>query len=452
MKKILLMLLAAVTLILSACGAGTGQIGNPAGATVEPPEMFMIKAGIEETVMVDKRGVKITATELSYTSYSAELELTIENNSGKDLSFLCNTLRYSCNSVNGYMINDGYLNTDVPDGETVYEVISFSADELLALGITDIADIEIGFDVVDEDYDSYLRTGPIQVTTSMADICDYSADTYQTAMTSGWLTRAYNLTLNHFAKETLYDQNSVMAVSAALITDEDGGKYLFAEFENTSPDQIYVTTSDFFLNGLQIEGSRWSSDFINAGKRRVLILSLTSMLDSACWDLFGITDIADIVFSVGLRNENYNELCSEEELRVAVAKTNSSYDSTGEVLYKENDIRIIYKGLAEDSFAYSDDIHVLFLVENNCTEQIYVDTTDNTLSVNGQEVRCLCYGTEIMAGRSGILDVEIQGNSLTENGISDMADIASMELSVTAKNEDYRSLAKVLLTVEKPVI
>lgn len=444
MKKLLLTLLAATMLILSACGAEPGKT-----ATVEPPEMFTVKAGIEETLMLDKRGVKITATELSYTGYSAELDITIENNSGKDLSFHSNTLGYSCNSVNGYMIDDGYLSADVPDGEKVYEVISFDAEELFALGITDIADIEIGFYIMDADYDTYIRTGPLQVTTSMADTYDYSEDTYQTAMKNGWLTGAYDLTLNYFAKDELYNQNGVIAVSAALIEDEDGGKYLFAEFENTGSNQVYVTTGSFSVNGLQIEGSRWSSDSINAGKRRVLMLSLTNMLDSAYWDTLGITDIAEVAFSVGLQNEDYNELCPEEELRLAVSNENSSYDSTGEVLCDESKVRIIYKGLAADSSSYSDDIHALFLVENKRSKRIYVDTSDNSISVNGQELSCFCYSTDIAAGRIGILDIEIDDSSLADNGIRGIADISDMEVSVTVKDENYRTLSELPLAAKQ---
>ena len=60
---------------------------------------------------VPDSGIKIfTATELSYTDYSAELNLLIENNSDKNLSFISGSMGYSCNAVNGYMVNDGYLN------------------------------------------------------------------------------------------------------------------------------------------------------------------------------------------------------------------------------------------------------------------------------------------------------------------------------------------------------
>ena len=51
--------------------------------------------------------VKITATGLKYTAYEVKVSLTIENNTDKSLSFRSGTMGYSCNSVNGYMVDAG---------------------------------------------------------------------------------------------------------------------------------------------------------------------------------------------------------------------------------------------------------------------------------------------------------------------------------------------------------
>ena len=121
-KKSLSVLLATAMLAtLSACGGSaefddpmkspppaeeevqesTSPDGTP-GASDETMGLFKTSATIEETVLVDEGGVKITATGLTYTNYSVDLALTIENNSGKNLSFVTGSLGYSCNSVNGY--------------------------------------------------------------------------------------------------------------------------------------------------------------------------------------------------------------------------------------------------------------------------------------------------------------------------------------------------------------
>ena len=119
MKKVIcLLLILCVAVSLVACGDDTNTEGTAEtqqqteGALENKPSdeklgTFHKNASLAETVMVDEGGVKITATGLNYTDYSVELELTIENNSGKDLSFISGSVGYNCNSINGYMVRDG---------------------------------------------------------------------------------------------------------------------------------------------------------------------------------------------------------------------------------------------------------------------------------------------------------------------------------------------------------
>ena len=132
------------------------------------PREFKKTATIEETVLVDESGVKITAKELTYSNYAAELILVIENNSDKDLSFIANSVGYSCNSINGYMIPEGYLNCDVAAGKKANDTIPIGYDTLMLYGIYEIADIEIGFDISDDDY-NHTYTGPRTIQTTAVD-------------------------------------------------------------------------------------------------------------------------------------------------------------------------------------------------------------------------------------------------------------------------------------------
>ena len=120
MKRNFAMLLAAVMLLLPACGQDSST-DNPSSAPSEqvnapiqtgddntgPAEIFDPSATIEETVLVDESDVKITVTEIKYTAYSVKLDLAIENNSGQNLSFHAGTMGYNCNSVHGYMVDGG---------------------------------------------------------------------------------------------------------------------------------------------------------------------------------------------------------------------------------------------------------------------------------------------------------------------------------------------------------
>ncbi|MCM1167786.1 MAG: catabolite control protein A, partial [Ruminococcus sp.] len=151
-----------------------------------PTEGFKQTGEITETVLYDRNGVKITATGLSYNSYKAELELNIENNTSTDLDIHSGTWGYCRNSVNGYMLDGGYLSCSVSAGKKANDTIDFSYDSLRVMGITEIADIEIAFDIDASDYsdDSFeeIYTEPCAIKTSAADSYDYSADAFYKAM------------------------------------------------------------------------------------------------------------------------------------------------------------------------------------------------------------------------------------------------------------------------------
>ena len=139
---------------------------------------FQKTASIEETILYNSDDILITATELGYTDYSADISVVIENNSEKDLTFISNSIGYSCNSVNGYMIADGYINSSVAAGKKANETLSLSYDMLRLYGIFEIADIEIGFDISDDEY-NHIYTGPCQIRTSIADQYDYQRQSYR---------------------------------------------------------------------------------------------------------------------------------------------------------------------------------------------------------------------------------------------------------------------------------
>ena len=454
MKKILCFLMAlAMTVSLAACGGNTALGGDASGnkdsgrEDSPPPEMFTSQSTIEETVLVDEKDVKITATGLTYTDYSAELAVTIENNSTQDLAFHSATLSYSCNSVNGYMVDDGYLGADVPAGKKANETMRFDTDTLLMLGITDIAEMELGFEIDDDDYDTYLCTGPIPLKTTLASAGD-TGETFRSVVSSGILESVYGGSVEHFAEDVLYDEEGVRVVSQTLIANWDGEQALLLELENTSSDQVCLSAGDICLNGLTIQGGTWTTDTINPGKRRVTMLNFTSMLDADCLECLGLTDPADIRCSLTLSDMEGNKLHRPEEIHVQVPGKNGSYDDKGDVLYEEDDVRIICKGLIEDSASYSDNITILLLLENGTRDPLNADASFDSLSVNGYMVDFSCFSRTIPERGSGILTVELWDSSLEDNKINGLDDISEIELSVELRDDSYHTVAEPTLLIE----
>lgn len=461
MKKKFALSLVAVILLLSACGgptspgtfssepsASSGQTN--ASASIQVPGgnaiQFDPSATIEETVLVDESDVKITATGLKYTAYDVKLSLAIENNSDQNLSFYSGTLGYSCNSVNGYMVDDGYLNADIAAGKKSNETVSFSVDELTLLGISGIADIELGFNITDAQYNDYLLTGPRQLKTSIADSYDYEADTYRRSIADN--IPALGSTVDYDSEEVVFDQKGIRVVSQTLVTNSSGEQALLVETENTTSDPVYISVGDVALNGLSVQSGTWSTDWISTGKRRIITMNLSNMLDESHRAAFGLEDLGQVTYTLELKDSDRDTLIVPQTLTLAVPGGNASYDPSGEELYQEDSIHIVSKGLAPDSFELSDDIHLLLLVENGTNQALTFNVDYDSISVNGYMTDFICYSRTVAPGGSGVLDVELMSSSLEENGITKLESITEVELTVEAKNNSYKTVAKPVVTAK----
>ena len=375
------------------------------------------------------------------------MNLLIENNSDKNLRFVSGSMGYGCNAVNGYMVDDGYLYVDVAAGKKANNTISFSIEELTIYGITDIADIQVGFEISDGDYNS-IYSGPRQIKTSAADSYDYTTDTYIKSINSGIVEAVYDCSIDYFAEDELYNQDGIRIVSEALMTNSEGEKVLFFEIENNSSEQVFGAAADISVNGLTICDGTWTRDYINQGTRRVMALSLSSMMDEEYWEVFGITNIGQVTCLFSIEDTDHNKLMTPQEINIAIPGTDASLDSSGTELYNDNGIRLILKGMVEDSSKYSDDIHMLLLVENNNSKVSGIDDVRDSLSINGFMTDCIVYSATIFAGRCAVVDVEMEDSSLEKNGITGIDDITEVEITFEITDEDYKTIAEPKLSIQ----
>ena len=400
-------------------------------------------AVIEETVMIDENDIKITATGLNYTNYSVELELTIENNSGKNLSFISGSLGYCCNSINGYMLSDGYLNCDVAGGKKANDTISFKYDSLQVYGINEIADIEIGFDVSDDDY-NHTYYEPKQVKTSIADSHDYSGDVYQETITSPAAINTYGYDITYFSTDTLYDVNGIKLLSSGMMVNRSGEPTLLLEFENTTDNIAYLSTTDISLNGLLVYTSTWSSDAINPGKRAIIDIDSSSILDKEYWDVYGIKDVGSISLTVNQLDSKGADIADPAAIEIAIPDVEAAFDSNGAEIYSDNGLRIVSKTVLDDPSSYSSDLHVLLLAENTSGKTLTIKDEYNSLSVNGFMTDYSFYSKTRNDGQCAALEIRLWGSSLEDNKIASADEVEEIELSLDIR--DGRD------TIDKPTV
>ena len=199
-------------------------------ASEENKEETAEKSGlptIEEQVLIDQDGVKITAMGLEEdTIFGTGLKLLIENSTDKDLGIGCDAL-----IVNNYMISD-LFSAQVAAGKSSNETMNLSASALKAAGIDNIGQIEIYFKSYDSSsYETITKFDKVVIQTSDFPNRDTSpADE---------------------GKE-LVNQDGLRIVGKYVDEDSFWGAGILLYLENNTGKTISVTCSDVSINGFMI--------------------------------------------------------------------------------------------------------------------------------------------------------------------------------------------------------
>lgn len=470
MKKLICVLLAIVMLLgLTACGKSKTETAEPEKADMtatetvddvtdvteemeetdvqdstesseELPE-FDQSAIIETTVILDQDNIKVTATALEYDDYSANLKLSLENNSDKTLTFSTNTLGFSGNSINGFMIPDGYFNSEIAPGKKANETATFSYDYLQLFGINEIADIVLGIRVTDEDYNETIYPD-CQIKTSIADSYTYDNTSYQKAISSTAVQKALGLTSTYFTTDVLYDADNIQIVSGTLISNEDDEQMLLLEAVNSGTEMKNMVVAGLSVNGLTVYDGNWSSTTISSGKCGVISVNLNNVFNEQYWEAYGLTDISSIDVKVGiqdgwdLKDENTVHLTIGEDVPLNL---------DGTELFNQDNIRIISKGIIGHEDEYDSNLYLALLIENGTDEAFDVSVQNDSLSVNDIMISEFGSGTNVPPHAYGVLIVELYGSDLEDSDITDVDQIQKVEC-VIGFGEGYD------VTVEAPIV
>lgn len=220
-----------------------------------------------ELLVVDESGVKITAKGLKEGGiFGPELKLLIENNTGENITVQARNV-----SVNGFM-TEVMLSAEVANGKKEIDGMAFSTSDLAACGSEVIADMEFSFHIfTSEDWETYLDTAPIQLTTGAAQ--DY---VYKTDMPG----------------QELYASDNFRAVLTGF--SQDGslfGPSINLYLENNSDHPITVQTRDVSVNGFMTQVI-FSSEIMPGKRAMDQITFMESSLEEN-----GITVLEETEFS-----------------------------------------------------------------------------------------------------------------------------------------------------------
>ena len=228
-------------------GSDNGKAGTP---TKEPVTTKEPEITIEESVLYDQNGIKITAKSFNAKAmFGPSVKLLIENNAEKSI-----TVQSRNESVNGYMI-DSMLSCDVAAGKKANDELVFMKSDLALAGITTIADMEFSFYFFDSaSWTDSFESDQVTIKTSAADGFTYTFDD------SG---------------HKVYDENGIEIVVKGLAKDDSWlGPQIVVYISNNSNKNFTVQVRDVSINGFMID-SIFSTD-VRIGKHAIDTITFMS--------------------------------------------------------------------------------------------------------------------------------------------------------------------------------
>lgn len=243
------------------------------------------KPTIEEAVVFDEGGIKITAKEYVIDSFWGDgIKFLIENETDRNIDVGCSAL-----IVNDYMITDLFA-TEVAAGKKTNETMTLSSSQLKAAGIDVIGQIEVYFHIYDSDtYDTIKDTDCITIKTSLYDQMDTKADD------SG---------------EVLYDEGGIKIIGKYVNESDFWGSAVLLYVENNTDKNVTIHADNVSINGFTFDSAIFSAT-VFAGKKAYRDITLfSSELEEN--EITSVDEVS-LKFKV-LDADSYKEIAKSDEI------------------------------------------------------------------------------------------------------------------------------------------
>ena len=148
----------------------------------------------------------------------------------------------------------------------------------------------------------------------------------------------------------------------------------------------------------------------------------------------------------GVKDEDYVELTGKG-IRIDFDNDVSPLDFEDSIVYEANGFKFMNMGLVMSVTDYADDINVLVLVKNDTGKRVTIDDGYNDVYVNKLKISSICYSQTASPGGYALMDIELQGYDLEDNGLDDLSDINEITIKFEIKDEDYNTLDEPTVTI-----
>lgn len=216
----------------------------------------------------------------------------------------------------------------------------------------------------------------------------------------------------------LLDQDGIKITAKSLDLEGWMGPEIKVLIENNTDKNLSFQTRSSSVNGYMVETMFHTE--VAAGKK----VNESIVLSSSDLELCGITNLATIEFSFHIfYTETWNEYLDTDIITIntSLADTHvQNYDASGDVAYDVNGIKIVIKGLADESlFGPS----IVFYAYNANDKAVTIQV--RSVSINGFMIDPIC-SADLAPGKHLVDTITFMDSDLEENEI---ASIESVELS-----------------------
>ena len=226
---------------------GESQTEETAGSSTDA-EQTSSDVSIEEQVLLDQDGIKITATEYVTDSIMGDgIKLLVENNSDTDYTIGCDEL-----IVNDYMIAD-LFSVDVAAGKKSNEMMYLSSSELKAAGIDTVGKVEMYFHAYDANWDDLFQNVYSEIETSEFANMDTTPNDEGTE---------------------LYNENGIRIVGKTVDENSFWGTAILLYIENTSGKNVGISVDNMSINGFMM--TPYFSTTVYNGKKAIDDITIMS--------------------------------------------------------------------------------------------------------------------------------------------------------------------------------
>lgn len=223
--------------------------------------------------------------------------------------------------------------------------------------------------------------------------------------------------------ETTIEQQVVFEQDGIIITATGidlKGSFMGPEIkfliENKSEKKLTVQARNVSVNGYMVDTSM--SVEVSPGKKANDSLTIIKSSIKEC----GIEDIAYADFSFHIFNsDSWSDSIDTEMIHVETSCANSytqSYDDSGEVICESNGIKIISRGISEDTSIMGPSLALY--IENNSEDAITIQARN--VSINGFMVQTV-FSCEVMPGKKAIDAVTFMKSDIEENQIKSIDEV-----------------------------